>query len=235
MNKNHLETFDLIRNDGKIVKVDFYDNSDIQSVDILDIKSLKFEGRKTKDITKSDIRNAVFKGEEKLYLQNNKSKIVAGLSKKHLNKIISTIFTRDIESRYTYLKKEIISNIDIIFYSAIPVLKHAELKKQALYDNQIIHRLAIPLNIGQLIFLVMITIKERIDYKEIQIDEFTIYDLYSELRHVKKLPDSSSTVSQRTFRSQYQAVHTYSITDLTDFVKTCLENVYNKGDINERV
>ncbi len=30
-------------------------------------------------------------------MQNNKTKMVAGLSKKHLNKIISTIFTRDIE------------------------------------------------------------------------------------------------------------------------------------------
>lgn len=89
------QTMKLRRADGKIVDAIFYDNSDISTVDILDIKTLKFEGKKTKDITKLDIRNAVFKGEDKLYLQNNKSKIVAGLSKKHLGKIISTVFTKD--------------------------------------------------------------------------------------------------------------------------------------------
>ena len=96
------EPFNLKRKDGKIVTVSFYDNSDIENVQILDIKTLKFEGKKTKDITKSDIRDVVFKGEEKLYLQNNKLKIAAVLPKKHLTKIISTIFIRDIESRHAY-------------------------------------------------------------------------------------------------------------------------------------
>ncbi len=211
----------LKRADGKIVDAIFYDNSDINTVDILDIKTLKFEGKKTKDITKLDIRNAVFKGEDKLYLQNNKSKIVAGLSKKHLGKIISTIFTRDIESRHTYLKKEIISNLNTIFYKATPILKHPELKTQALYNNQIIHRIALPLKIGELIFCVMITVKERTDYKEMSIDEFTVYDLYSEN---KKPLGSSSTVSKRTFRSQYQMA-TYSLTDLVEFVKYSITKI----------
>ncbi len=211
----------LKRADGKIVDAIFYDNSDFDTVDILDIKTLKFEGKKTKDITKLDIRNAVFKGEDKLYLQNNKSKIIAGLSKKHLGKIISTIFTRDIESRHTYLKKEIISNLNTIFYKATPILKHPELKTQALYNNQIIHRFALPLKIGELIFCVMITVKERTDYKEMSIDEFTVYDLYSEN---KKPLGSSSTVSKRTFRSQYQMA-TYSLTDLVEFVKYSITKI----------
>lgn len=211
---------------------------------------------KTKDITKSDIRNAVFKGEEKLYLQNNKSKIVAGLSKKHLNKIISTIFTKDTKGKYGYLKKEIISNVDTIFYAAIPILKHPELKKPLLYDTQIIHRLALPLKIGGLTFFVMITVKERTDFEDIQIDEFTIYDLYSEAMLNKKSPDSSSAASvgnnPMTTRSQYQVTNnkpfgspstasvgnnpmtfrshyrmaTYSINDLVEFVNNNVKNNY---------
>ena len=224
MSNISLEPMKLTRADGKSVDVAFYNNFDIENVEILDIKHLKFEGKKTKDITKSDIRDVVFKGEEKLYLQNKKSKIVAGLSKKHLNKIISTVFTRDIESRHAYLKKEIISNVDTIFYAAIPILKHPELKKQALYNNQIIHRLAVPLKIGGLTFLVMITVKERTDYKEMSIDEFTVYDLYSENTNNKKPFGSSSTVSERTFRSQYQTVN-YSINDLIDFVKCSMTKI----------
>ena len=95
----------LTRADGKTVNASFYNSFDIENVEILDIKQLNFEGKKTKDITKSDIRDVVFKGEEKLYLQNKKSKITAGLSNKNLGKIISTIFTRDVESRHAYLKK----------------------------------------------------------------------------------------------------------------------------------
>ncbi len=101
--------------------------------------------------------------------------------------MISTVFTRDIESRHAYLKKEIISNVDTIFYVAIPILKHPELKKPLLFDTQTIHRLALPLKIGGLIFLVMITVKERTDFKDILIDEFTIYDLYSQVDKNKKL------------------------------------------------
>ena len=215
----------LKRADGKIVDAIYYDNSDINKVEILDIKNLNFEGMKTKDIKKSQIHNAVLKGEEKIYLQNKKSKIVAGLSKKHLNKIISTIFTKDTEGKYGYLKKEIVSNVDTIFYIAIPILTHPELKTQALYNNQIIHRMALPLKIGGLNFFVMITVKERTDYKEMSIDEFAIYDLYSEVKSNKKPSGSPSTVSKRTFRSHYR-MGTYSINDLTDFVNTNVKNNY---------
>ena len=89
------------------------------------------------------IPNEVLKGEEKILLQNKHSNMVAGLSKKHLNKIISTVFTKDTEGKYGYLKKEIISNVDAIFFAAVPILKHPELKKTMLYDCQIIHRLAL--------------------------------------------------------------------------------------------
>ena len=165
------------------------------------------------------------KDEEKILLQNKHSKMVAGLSKRHLNKIISTVFTRDVESRHTYLKKELISNVDLIFYAAIPILKHPELKTQALYHNQVIHRFALPLKIGGLIFLAMITVKERIDYEEMSIDEFTIYDLYSEVVKNEKSLDSSSKVSNRTFLSQYQVI-TYSINDIIDFVNRNVTNNY---------
>ncbi len=114
----------LKRIDGKSVDVVFYDNHNIENVKTLDIVKLKFEGMKTKDITKARIREVVFKGEEKLYLKNKISNTTAGLSKKHLNKIISTVFTKDTKGKYGYLKKEIISNVDKIFYEAIPILKH---------------------------------------------------------------------------------------------------------------
>ena len=224
---NTLKPLKLTRKDGKIVEVIFYDNSDIVDVEILDIKKLKFEGLKTKDIKKSDIRNAVFKGEEKIFLQNKKSKIVAGLSKKHLNKIISTVFTKDTEGKFSYLKKEIVSNIDTIFYAAIPILKHPELKKPLLYNAQIIHRLALPLKIGGLVFFAMITVKERKDFEEIQIDEFSIYDLYSEPQENEKSLGSPSTASvgkPMTFRSHYQAIN-YSINDLITFVNASITKV----------
>ncbi len=140
--------------------------------------------------------------------------------------LISTIFTRDIKSRNAYIKKEIISNINAIFYAAIPILKHFELKKEILYDKQIIHRLALPLKIGTLVFLVMITVKERIDYVESKIDEFSVYDLYSEAKFEpeqnEKSSDSSSTASAGNYpvtsRSHYRMI-TYSISDLIAFVK----------------
>lgn len=222
---NILEPLKLTRADGKVVDVTFYNNAAIDNVAVLDIKTLKFEGMKTKDIKKSQIHNEVLKGEEKIYLKNSQSEIVAGLSKRHLNKIISTIFTRDIESRHAYLKKELISNVDVIFYSAIPILKHPELKKEILYDYQIIHRFALPLKIGGLIFFAMITVKERLDCKDTIIDEFSIYDLYSEAQENEKSLDSSSKVSvgdnPMTALSQYQVI-TYSVTDLTNFVNSSI-------------
>ena len=219
----------LTRKDGQIVDVIFYDNLGINEVEILDIKKLKFEGMKTKDIKKNHIQGAIFNGKEKVYLQNKISKIVAGLSKKHLNKIISTVFTKDTEGKYGYLKKEIISNVDTIFFAAVPILMHPELKKVTIYDCQNIHRFALPLKIGGLLFLVMITVKERTDYKNIQLDEFAIYDLYSEAVENEKSSDSPSTVSASypvTTRSHYRMI-TYSIDDLTEFVNLCVKKNYS--------
>ena len=224
---NTLKSLKLTRKDGKVVDVVFYNNVGIENVEILDIKQLKFEGMKTKDIKKALIHNEVLKGEDKIYLQNKCSHIVAGLSKKHLNKIISTVFTKDNEGKFSYLKKEIITNIDFIFYSAIPILKHPELKKFMLYDYQIIHRFALPLKIGGFIFLVMITVKERTYSQDTILDEFSIYDLYSEVQENKKSSDSPSTVSvgynPMTTRSHYQMI-TYSINDLTTFVNRSITN-----------
>ena len=220
-----LKSFKLIRKDGKIIDVEIYNNENINNVEILDIKTLKFEGMKTKDIKKSDIHNVVLKDENKLYLQNKQSKMVAGLSKKHLNKIISTVFTKDTQGKFSYLKKEIVANVDLIFYAALPILKHAELKKEVLYNCQIIHRFAIPLKIGGLEFLTMITVKERLDSKDTIIDEFAIYDLYSESIQNKKSSDSPSTVSvgnnPMTTRSHYQMT-TFSLNDLYNFVKSSI-------------
>ena len=222
-----LKSLKLTRKDGKVVDVIFYNNVGIENVEILDIKQLKFEGMKAKDIKKTLIHNEVLKGEDKIYLQNKCSHIVSGLSKKHLNKIISTVFTKDNEGKFSYLKKEIITNIDFIFYSAIPILKHPELKKFMLYDYQIIHRFALLLKIGGFIFLVMITVKERTDSQDTILDEFSIYDLYSEVQENKKSSDSPSTVSvgynPMTTRSHYQMI-TYSINDLTAFVNRSITN-----------
>ena len=213
----------LTRKDGKFVDVIFYNNADIDEVEILDIKKLRFEGTKAKDIKKSDIQHSVFKDKDKIYLQNKKSKIVAGLSRRRLKKIISTVFTKDTKGKYSYLKKEIVSNVDTIFYSAIPILKHLEIKKQALYNNQIVHRLALPLKIGGLLFFTIITVKERIDYQEMSIDEFSIYDIYSEPQENEKSLGSPSKVSSRTFLSHYQVI-TFSINDLIMFVNQSMTN-----------
>ena len=224
---NLLKPLELKRKDGQIVEAILYDNSDIVEVKFLDIKKLKFEGIKAKDIKKSDIRDIIFKGKDKAFLQNNKSKIIASLSKKHLNKIISTVFTKDIEGKFSYLKKEIVSNLDTIFYAAIPILKHPELKKNMLYNTQIIHRFALPLKIGGLVFFTMVTVKERTDFNKIQIDEFSIYDLYSEPGENEKSLGSPSTASvgkPMTFRSHYQAI-TYSINDLTAFVNASITKI----------
>ena len=70
-----LKSLKLTRKDGKVVDVIFYNNVGIDNVEILDIKKLKFEGMKTKDIKKSLIRDVVFKSDEKLYLQNKISNI----------------------------------------------------------------------------------------------------------------------------------------------------------------
>ena len=92
-----------------------------------------------------------------------------------MNKIISTIFTCDIKNRYAYIKKELISNVDTIFYKLIPILRLKEIKRPLLFNT---HRFTISIKIGGLFFLAMIIAKERLDSKEVKIDEFSIYDLY---------------------------------------------------------
>lgn len=104
------------------------------------------------------------------------------------------------------------------------------IKKEILYNCQIIHRFAVPLKIGGLEFLTMITVKERIDSKDTIIDEFAIYDLYSEVQCNKKSSDSPSTVSvgnnPMTTRSHYQMT-TYSMYDLFNFVKCSITKCNN--------
>ena len=52
------EPLKLMRKDGKIVDAVYYNNADIENVEILNIKELKFEGKAVKDIKKADIHNA---------------------------------------------------------------------------------------------------------------------------------------------------------------------------------
>ena len=73
----------------------------------------------------------------------------------------------------------------------------------------------------------MITVKERIDHDDITIDEFAIYDLYSEVQKRKNPFGSSSTASvgnnPMTTCSHYQ-MDTYSINDLRAFVNRSITN-----------
>ena len=77
------------------------------------------------------------------------------------------------------------------------------------------------------VFFAMITVKERTDSHDTILDEFSIYDLYSEAQENKKSLDSPSTVSvgnnPMTTRSHYQVI-TYSINDLTTFVNRSITN-----------
>ena len=50
----------LTRQDGKVVDVTFYNNAGIDEVEILDIKKLKFEGMKVKDIKFKIILNKIY-------------------------------------------------------------------------------------------------------------------------------------------------------------------------------
>ncbi len=74
----------------------------------------------------------------------------------------------------------------------------------------------------------MITIKERTDYKETTLDEFDIYDLFSEIQENKKSFDSPSTVSVEkipmTTRSHYRMIN-YSMNDLIEFVKSSMTKI----------
>ena len=53
------QSLKLTRRDGKVIDVIYYDNFNIDEVEILDIKKLKFEGMKTKDIKKNHIQDVI--------------------------------------------------------------------------------------------------------------------------------------------------------------------------------
>ena len=170
----------LLRKDGKSIDIEYYNNDDIEIINSLNIRKLNFANKNfPKDIKKADINKTVFKELNKVNIKNSKSNITATLSKSSLKKIISTVFDSKKENSVTRLEKEIISNIETIFENAVPILKHKELKNEHLYDKQIIHRFALPIQIGNNNFLTMITVKERVDFNEAKIDEFQIYDLRS--------------------------------------------------------
>ena len=58
--KSIIKPIKLTRQDGKIVDVTFYNNSDIENVEILDIKKLKFEGKKNKRYYKNRYKRSCF-------------------------------------------------------------------------------------------------------------------------------------------------------------------------------
>jgi hypothetical protein len=71
---NTLKSFKLQRNDGKIVEPVFYEKNIDEVVEILNIKNLKFEGKDASNISKSDIRNVVFKAQDKYFLDKTYNK-----------------------------------------------------------------------------------------------------------------------------------------------------------------
>ncbi len=219
--KSNLQS-ELQRKDGKTVKIEYYNNSDIVNIKPLNIRKLKFDNvQDAKRINKTDIKNAVFKKKNNIYATNKKTGINAVLTTKSLKEIISSIFKDNKSDKYFLLKKEIIANVETIFENAIPVLRHNELKNEHLYNKQIIHRFALPVQIGSNNFLTMITVKERTDYKEAKIDEFAIYDMTSEKREMLDRNPSTSEV-KKTGRRHSQASIT-TMNDILDFVNTNLE------------
>lgn len=229
----------LQRKDGKIIDVEYYDNSDIQDVAPLNIRKLKFENIKdVKDIKHRNIKDLIFNNKNKISIKNNRSEINAALSSRNVDEMLNSIFKERNSDKNLYrLKKEIIANIETIFENAIPVLKHAELKNENLFDKQVIHRFALPIKIGNNNFLTMITVKERTDFKEAKIDEFSIYDLNSQ-------KDEMVARNWQDKNLNHIGNHTYSMNDITDFVNSNLDkykvtlnqNNYNNNtaDTNHR-
>lgn len=70
-----------------------------------------------------------------------------------------------------------------------------------LSDTQIIHIFAVHIKIGGLFLLAMITVKERLDYKEVMIDEFSLYDLYSKHNDIENNCDVNLLINfvKKTF------------------------------------
>lgn len=224
--KNHTQ---LQRKDGGIVDVEYYNNSDIKNVKPLNIRKLKFANvQNAKEIKKSDIKNNILNDKNTINIKNKKTNINAVLTKSSIDKMFSDLFKT---KGYEHLRKEIIVNVETIFENAIPVLKHNELKNENLYDKQIIHRFALPVQIGGNNFLTMITVKERTDNKERQIDEFTIYNLISQNK--RELDSSSQGANAATSHNQTLK---YSMTDIIDFVNSNLNKykvTLNQGSNNQ--
>jgi len=213
----------LQRADGKKIQVQYYPQNkrNIVPFDILNHKLGDIVTKKTK----KDIQKAILGDKEKIYAHNELTGINAVVTKNDIDEMISNVFSGN-DKGYIGIKKEIVANVDNIFKQAVPILKHAELKNKNLYDTQTIHRFALPVKIGNLDFLVMITVKERLDANEAKIDEFSIYSLQSEKRNAA---DSPSKSDENASQSHNQP-HIYNISELKEFVNKNLKK-YKPNDI----
>ena len=204
----------LYRKDNKIVSVTYFDNANNEYVECFVIERLNFENYKnTKDIKKDNIIAEIYKNERMLLLHNKYIKVDANLSKNNIRKMISTIFDKT-ENNVDYrIQKELISNIASIFYNAIPICTHPELKNEKLFDKQVIYRFALPVKILLEDYFIMITAKGK--EENINITNISIYDFKT-----KKALDRKPYTPTRCTHSQE---HTYMLNDLTEFVNSNLE------------
>ena len=224
-NKNFVKTYyqgdshkiyQLSRKDGNNVIVEYYDNSDITEVKPLNIRNLKFKNvQNVKEVTKESIKNNILNDKNTINIKNHKTNINAVLTKSSIDKMFSDLFKT---KGYELLRKEIIANVETIFENAIPILKHNELKNENLYDKQIVHRFALPVQIASNTFLTMITVKERTDSKTRKIDEFSIYNLTS--KNKREFDSSSQGANAATSRNQTLNI---SMNDILDFVNSNLD------------
>lgn len=212
----------LYRKDNTPIDVTYYKN-DIEEIPAFNIRDLRFIGRSPESVRKDEIKDAVLLGMEKIYATNKISNIEAAITNNGLKEMVGEIFKNKDEKEYSLLKKEIIAKVQNIFEESIPILKHNELKNPNLFDNQIIHRFALPIQIGQNEFLTMLTVKERADFEELNIDEFSIYDLNSK----KQTSDRYSSLDDSTDGRSQMSI--YSVDDLKQFVNTELHNKYGEN------
>jgi len=204
----------IYRKDNKIVDITYFDNIKDKYVECFVIKRLNFENYKnTKDITKFDIISQIYKKETKLLLYNKFVSVNAELSKNNIRKMISTIFEKTGNNVDYRVQKELISNIKEIFYNAVPICKHPELKNEKLFKEQTIYRFALPVKILSEDYYIMITAKGK--ETDINITNISIYDF-----RTKKALDRKPYTSERCTHSQER---TCMINDLTGFVNSNLE------------
>ena len=205
----------LYRKDNKIVDITYFDIVEEKYVKCFAIKNLNFQNFKnTKEITKENIILQIYKNETKLLLRNKIMGINANLSKNNIRKMISTIFDKSEYNNVDFrVKKELVSNIIDIFYNAIPICKHPELKNEKLFDKQMIYRFALPVNILSNIYFIMITAKGK--EENLSISNMSIYDFKT-----KKVLDRKPYTSERCTHSQEPD---YIINDLIEFVNSNLK------------